>query len=169
VRAAGPTLELQRHLHRDLDAHRAGVGEEHLVEAGRGDLDELRGEPDRRLVGQSAEHDMGEVVDLAAQGGLLHEDLPARHPVWMSHGDCVTKAPEGYETPATTYVVANPTNVFANHFYFDSKVTGELKRGEHVQALAKVKGYDWVLVGKNGMGIGYVPISMLAPENQYRS
>ena len=81
----------------------------------------------------------------------------------------VTKASEGYETPATTYVVANPTSVFNNHFYFDSKVTGELKRGERVEALAKVKGYDWVLVGKNGMGIGYVPISMLAPENQYHS
>jgi hypothetical protein len=81
----------------------------------------------------------------------------------------VTKATEGFETPTATYIVANPTNVFNNHFYFDSKVTGELKRGEHVETLAKVKGYDWVLVGKNGMGIGYVPISMLAPENQYRS
>jgi hypothetical protein len=81
----------------------------------------------------------------------------------------VTKAPEGFETPNATYVVANPTNIFNNHFYYDTKVTGELKRGEHVQALAKVKGYDWVLVGKNGMGIGYVPISMLAPEDQYHS
>jgi hypothetical protein len=80
----------------------------------------------------------------------------------------VTKAAEGYETPPATYVVANPTSVFSNHFYYDTKVTGELKRGERVQALAKVKGYDWVLVGKDGTGIGYVPISMLAPEGQYR-
>lgn len=79
----------------------------------------------------------------------------------------VTKAMEGFETPATTYVVANPTNVFSDHFYYDTKVTGELKRGERVQALAKVKGYDWVLIGRNGTGIGYVPISMLAPESQY--
>ncbi len=81
----------------------------------------------------------------------------------------VTKAAEGYETPAATYVVANPTSVFSNHFFYDTKVTGDLKRGEKVDALAKVKGYDWVLVGKNGMGIGYVPISMLAPENQYHA
>jgi len=87
----------------------------------------------------------------------------------MKFAPGVTKAMEGYETPAATYVVANPTNVFNNHFYFDTKVTGELKRGEHIQALAKVKGYDWVLVGKNGMGIGYVPSSMLAPDNQYHS
>jgi hypothetical protein len=81
----------------------------------------------------------------------------------------VIKAPEGFETsPVQTYVVANPTSIFGNHFYYDSKVTGELKLGEKVQPLAKVKGYDWVLVGKNGQGIGYVPISMLAPEGQYR-
>lgn len=81
----------------------------------------------------------------------------------------VTKAAEGYETPATTYIVANPTSVYSNHFFYDTKVTGDLKRGEHVQALAKVKGYDWVLVGRNGMGIGYVAISMLAPENEYHA
>jgi hypothetical protein len=73
----------------------------------------------------------------------------------------------GYETPAATYVVANPTNVFNNHFYYDSKVTGELKRGDKVDALAKVKGYEWVLVGKDGTAIGYVPISMLAPADKY--
>jgi hypothetical protein len=81
----------------------------------------------------------------------------------------VTKAQEGYETAATNYIVANPTSIFSNHFYYDTKVTGELKRGEHVQPLAKVKGYDWVLVGRNGTGIGYVPISMLAPADQYHA
>ncbi|PSL54703.1 GMP synthase (glutamine-hydrolysing) [Saccharothrix carnea] len=35
-------------------------------------------------------------------GGLLHEELPANHPVWMSHGDCVTKAPEGFTVTATS-------------------------------------------------------------------
>jgi hypothetical protein len=31
----------------------------------------------------------------------------------------------------------------------------------------KLKGWDWILVGKEGTGIGYVPISMLAPEDKY--
>ncbi|WP_447004447.1 glutamine-hydrolyzing GMP synthase [Saccharothrix isguenensis] len=35
-------------------------------------------------------------------GGLLHEELPANHPVWMSHGDCVTKAPEGFTVTASS-------------------------------------------------------------------
>jgi len=41
-------------------------------------------------------------TELAADGGVLHEDLPARHPVWMSHGDSVTKAPEGFTVTASS-------------------------------------------------------------------
>ena len=108
----------------------------------------------------------GVALGLFLGGAVFAADLSADS---LKFAPGVTKASEGYETPAATYVVANPTSVFANHFYFDSKVTGELKRGERVEALAKVKGYDWVLVGKNGRGIGYVPISMLAPDNQYHS
>ena len=35
-------------------------------------------------------------------GGSLHGELPARHPVWMSHGDSVTKVPDGAVCTATT-------------------------------------------------------------------
>lgn len=79
----------------------------------------------------------------------------------------VVKAAEGYEEPATTYIVANGTNVYAGHSLYDTNVTGELKRGDHVDVLAKVKGWEWVLVGKGGTGIGYVPISMLSPADKY--
>jgi GMP synthase (glutamine-hydrolysing) len=34
--------------------------------------------------------------------GRLHDDLPQAHPVWMSHGDGVTKAPEGFTVTATS-------------------------------------------------------------------
>jgi hypothetical protein len=78
----------------------------------------------------------------------------------------VVKAP-GYETTSTNYIVANPTSIYSDHSFYQTKVTGELKRGEHVDALAKVKGYDWLLVGKNGTGVGYVSISMLSPADKY--
>ena len=78
----------------------------------------------------------------------------------------VTKAP-GYETADTQYVVANPTSIYNDHSFFGTKVTGELKRGDRVETLAKVKGWEWVLVGKGGTGIGYVPISMLSPADKY--
>jgi uncharacterized protein YgiM (DUF1202 family) len=79
----------------------------------------------------------------------------------------VVNAAEGYEKPATTYIVANSTNVYSGHSLYDTKVTGELKRGDHVDVLAKVKGWDWMLVAKDGTGIGYVPISMLSPADKY--
>jgi hypothetical protein len=78
----------------------------------------------------------------------------------------VVKA-EGYETPATTYIVANSTNIYSDHSLVGDKVTGELKRGDRVEVLAKVKGWEWVLVGKDGTGIGYVSISMLSPADKY--
>jgi GMP synthase (glutamine-hydrolysing) len=33
-------------------------------------------------------------------GGVLHRELPGRGPVWMSHGDAVTAAPEGFAVTA---------------------------------------------------------------------
>jgi hypothetical protein len=73
----------------------------------------------------------------------------------------------GYETPAVSYIVANSTDIYSDLSVYGTKVTGELKRGEKVEALAKVKGWEWLLVGRQGTGIGYVPISMLAPEDKY--
>ncbi len=42
--------------------------------------------------------------------GTLLADLPAEHRVWMSHGDSVTSAPDGFEVLATT--TASPVAAF---------------------------------------------------------
>jgi hypothetical protein len=106
----------------------------------------------------------GAVVLALFHGGALGADIPADS---LKIAAGVVKAP-GYETPpAKGYVVANSTNVFNDHAVYGTDVTGQLKLGEKVEALAKVKGWDWMLVGKEGTGIGYVPISMLAPEDKY--
>jgi hypothetical protein len=79
----------------------------------------------------------------------------------------VVKA-SGYETPpAPSYIVANSTNIFSDHAFYGTNVMGELKRGEKPEVLAKVKGWDWVLIGKQGTGIGYVATSMLSPVDKY--
>ncbi|HEX7658916.1 MAG TPA: glutamine-hydrolyzing GMP synthase [Pseudonocardiaceae bacterium] len=39
-------------------------------------------------------------VTVQGSGGVLHADLPAKHPVWMSHGDSVTEAPPGFVVTA---------------------------------------------------------------------
>ena len=91
-------------------------------------------------------------------------DIPADS-VKLAPG--VVKAMEGYEMSPASYVDANPTDIYSDHYFYNSKVTGSLKRGDKVDVLAKVKGWDWVLVGRNGTGIGYVAISMLSPSDKY--
>jgi hypothetical protein len=73
----------------------------------------------------------------------------------------------GYETIDTKYIVAIGTSIYSDHAFHSMPVGSELKRGERVDVLAKVKGWEWVLVGKEGAGIGYVSISMLSPEDKY--
>ncbi len=51
-------------------------------------------------------------TDLKVAGGELHSDLPASQPVWMSHGDAVTVAPEGFAVVATS--AGAPVAAFEN-------------------------------------------------------
>ena len=51
-------------------------------------------------------------TELQVKGGVLHEGLTNNHPVWMSHGDAVTQAPEGFEVTATS--VGAPVAAFEN-------------------------------------------------------
>jgi GMP synthase (glutamine-hydrolysing) len=41
-------------------------------------------------------------TELTVTGGDLHSDLPATQPVWMSHGDAVTAAPDGFDVIASS-------------------------------------------------------------------
>jgi hypothetical protein len=41
---------------------------------------------------------------------------------------------------------------------------GTLRAGQRFQALAEVRGSDWVLVGRNGVGVGYVHGAYIVPE-----
>ncbi|GJJ19723.1 glutamine-hydrolyzing GMP synthase [Mycolicibacterium mageritense] len=41
-------------------------------------------------------------TELKVSGGDLHADLPDTQPVWMSHGDAVTAAPEGFNVIASS-------------------------------------------------------------------
>ncbi|WP_018601712.1 glutamine-hydrolyzing GMP synthase [Mycobacterium sp. 155] len=41
-------------------------------------------------------------TELKVTGGELHADLPTMQPVWMSHGDAVTAAPDGFDVIASS-------------------------------------------------------------------
>jgi GMP synthase (glutamine-hydrolysing) len=51
-------------------------------------------------------------TELKVAGGELHSDLPESQPVWMSHGDAVTSAPDGFEVVATS--AGSPVAAFEN-------------------------------------------------------
>lgn len=79
-------------------------------------------------------------------------------------GDDVVPAPDGYEAVSAKYIAAKATDIYISPFIWGGKVkNAHFSAGEQVPVLAKPKGYDWLLVGKDGAGIGYVPISALAP------
>ena len=86
----------------------------------------------------------------SANGILLAEDL--------------VPAPDGYEMVTAKYVAAKQTDLYISPFLWAGKVMGvQLSAGQQIEVLAKPKGYDWLLVGKKGAGIGYVPMSALSP------
>lgn len=58
-------------------------------------------------------------TQLDVSGGVLHQGLPAEHDVWMSHGDSVSEAPQGFTVTATT--AGAPVAAFEN---LDGKMAG---------------------------------------------
>ena len=79
----------------------------------------------------------------------------------------IVPAPFGYESVTTQYVIAEATPLYVSPYVFPGTVNKDtLKPGQAVDALAKAKTYDWILVGKDGIGIGYIPISRLTPAKR---
>src|SRR4051812_38445295 len=71
------------------------------------------------------------------------------------------KPQAGYEQMTDRLVVANPTPIYSD-IVWTSPQPGQFdKVGEPVTALAKVKDWDWVLVGRDGLGVGYVSLDLL--------
>jgi hypothetical protein len=81
--------------------------------------------------------------------------------------DNLVPAPDGYVSVATHYVAAMPTALYISPFVWAGKVQGgaHLDAGQTVDVIARAKNYDWLLVGRNGMPLGYVPLAMLKPAN----
>lgn len=78
--------------------------------------------------------------------------------------DDIVPAPDGFEAVTGKYVTRKATDLYISPFIWAGKVIGmQLSAGQPVQILAKLKGYDWLLVGNRGEGIGYVPMSVLVP------
>jgi len=59
------------------------------------------------------------------------------------------------------FYVALPGSIHTD-ILWTSPSNGELELNDTVDAIAKVKDWDWVVVGRNGVGVGYVPIDRLS-------
>src|SRR4051812_31037017 len=78
----------------------------------------------------------------------------------------IVPAPFGYEPVTSKYVVAQETGLFVSPFIYPGTVNNtKLKPGQPVNVIAKVRDFDWLLVGQNGVGTGYVPMDRVAPAN----
>jgi len=68
-------------------------------------------------------------------GGVLLEGTPAEQNVWMSHGDSVAEAPEGFEVLATTD--ATPVAAFGNAeaCFYGVQWHPEVKHSDHGQTI----------------------------------
>lgn len=77
-------------------------------------------------------------------------------------GDLVP-APFGYEALSGNYTVVHATDVYISPYLWAGKVLGvAMRANQPIQVLAKVKDYDWLLAGTNGVPLGYVPLSAVS-------
>jgi hypothetical protein len=84
----------------------------------------------------------------------------AVHPV-LATG--VMPAPQ-YIPAQGDYVVTNATPLYRQPVFRSGTETGvALQRGEHPKVLAETDGGLWLLIGKDGKGIGYAPRSLMCP------
>jgi len=72
---------------------------------------------------------------LTGDGGVLLEGTPVEQNVWMSHGDSVSQAPEGFEVLATTAVT--PVAAFGNAdaCFYGVQWHPEVKHSDHGQTI----------------------------------
>lgn len=72
-------------------------------------------------------------------------------------------APANYSRIGDTFVARSTVNLRAAPTTGSSRV-GRLQGGERFQALAQVRGTEWILVGQGGVGVGYVRGDFVRPE-----
>lgn len=71
-------------------------------------------------------------------------------------------APASYSRIGDTFVAGSGVNLRAAPTSSSARV-GRLRAGERFQAMARVRGTDWILVGQGGVGVGYVRSDFVRP------
>lgn len=78
-------------------------------------------------------------------------------------------APASFASDGGAFIATSSVNLRGAPTVRSARV-GALQPGERFQALARVRGSDWILVGQNGVGVGYVNDAYVRPiGHQYAS
>lgn len=72
-------------------------------------------------------------------------------------------ARSSYEERDDTLVATRPVTLHASPAT-RGRAVGKLRRGQRFDALAQVRGTDWILVGRDGVGVGYVQSAYTGPD-----
>ncbi|HMP62236.1 MAG TPA: SH3 domain-containing protein [Phenylobacterium sp.] len=121
---------------------------------------------------------IGAVVGAAAGSAigckLQHDDQDRRYaqghgyqqPATYTHGGYRLDrsiSPANYAGGGGAMIARSNVNLRAAPSTSSARV-GQLRAGQRFEALAYVRGSEWVLVGQNGVGVGYVHGAYIQPE-----
>lgn len=104
----------------------------------------------------------------SAIGCEMQKDRPRARSAVYSHdgqrlrGDVLAA---NYVRIGETFVAETRVNVRAAPTAASARVD-RLRAGERFQALARVRGTEWILVGRNGVGVGYVRDDYVRPAGR---
>ncbi|HEY4029238.1 MAG TPA: hypothetical protein VGM25_02760 [Caulobacteraceae bacterium] len=102
------------------------------------------------------------ILSLAAAAALVAAPALAQG-VKPTLAPGIQAAPQ-FTAPQGPYVVTNGTPLYKVPVYMPDALTGvQLKRGDRPSVLAEAQGGLWLLIGKDGKGIGYAPRSLVCP------
>ena len=102
--------------------------------------------------------------DQAAQGGYAYNQPAYRPSTYVQNGYRLSGAvsPAAYVRDGGSFVATSTLNLRAAPTTSSARV-GSLRAGEGFQALARVRGTEWILVGQGGVGVGYVHGAYVQP------
>ncbi|WP_312166812.1 SH3 domain-containing protein [Phenylobacterium sp.] len=100
--------------------------------------------------------------DEAARGGYAQPSY--RPATYTQNGYRLNRdvAPATFQRDGGGFVARSTLNLRAAPTTHAARV-GTLRAGESFQALARVRGTDWILVGQGGVGVGYVHGAYVRP------
>src|SRR5690606_40607063 len=112
-------------------------------------------------VTKTGRREYGATPITVAEAGVLLADQPTAQTAWMSHGDHVTRAPDGFTVLASSE--ATPVAAFAddNRRLYGGQWHPEVKHSEHGQA-----GIENVLHRAAGLGSNSNPGSVITEHGE---